>query len=105
VGAVPSAPRANIEQGDGFKASTGAVPNPLQRLTDPAAQAACLNAITAEYGGRVSVVDFARFEGSPALVVVIDGARIAAGKRLVVVVGPTCGTGNAIADERYRTTI
>jgi hypothetical protein len=77
---------------------------PLARLAQPAARAACLAAITTEYGGQVALVDYAAFQGQAALVVVVDGARTAAGKRLVVVVGPDCGIGGAIADERYRTT-
>jgi hypothetical protein len=85
----------------GNQADSG-VAGPLARLTDRTALAACLNAIIAEYGGQVTVVDFARYEGSPALIVVVQGARVAAGRRLVVVVGPTCGVGNAIADERHR---
>jgi hypothetical protein len=80
------------------------VPAPLARLSQPAARAACLDAITGEYGGQVSLVDYAAFEGRPALVVVVDGTRTGAGKRLIVVVGPDCGIGGAIADERYRTT-
>ncbi|WP_433212455.1 hypothetical protein ACQP00_52530 [Dactylosporangium sp. CS-047395] len=80
------------------------VPGPLARLAQPAARAACLAAITTEYGGQVALVDYAAFQGQAALVVVVDGARTAVGKRLVVVVGPDCGIGGAIADERYRTT-
>ncbi|HTJ39757.1 MAG TPA: hypothetical protein VL738_41625 [Dactylosporangium sp.] len=79
------------------------VPSPLARLSQPAARAACLAAITGEYGGQVSLVDYAAFEGQAALVVVVDGTRVGAGKRLIVVVGPDCGVGGAIADERYRT--
>jgi hypothetical protein len=79
-------------------------PSALARLSLPAARAACLAAIVGEYGGQVSLVDYAAFEGRAALVVVLDGTRIGAGKRLVVVVGPDCGLGGAIADERYRTT-
>ncbi|WP_433054153.1 hypothetical protein [Dactylosporangium sp. CS-033363] len=80
------------------------VPGPLARLAQPAARAACLAAITTEYGGQVALVDYAAFQGQAALVVVVDGSRTAVGKRLVVVVGPDCGIGGAIADERYRTT-
>ncbi|MER7003022.1 hypothetical protein ABT297_08230 [Dactylosporangium sp. NPDC000555] len=90
---------ASIEAG----APTG-VPSPLARLSAPAARAACLTAITKEYGGQVSLVDYAAFEGQAALVVVVDGTRVGGGKRLIVVVGPDCGVGGAIADERYRTT-
>ncbi|MEV4130900.1 hypothetical protein AB0J72_01895 [Dactylosporangium sp. NPDC049742] len=81
------------------------VPEALQRLTDPVARAACLNAVVGEYGGQVAVVDYARFEGKPALVVIVDGTRVGAGKRLVIAVGPDCGIGGAIADELYRGTV
>jgi len=77
----------------------------LTRHADPTARAACLGAITREYGGQVTTVDFARFEGQPVLVTVIDGTRVAGGRHLVVVVGPDCGLGGAIADERYRGTV
>jgi hypothetical protein len=80
------------------------VPDPLRRLLDPVARAACLNAVVGEYGGQVALVDYARFEGQPALVVIVDGTRVGAGKRLVLVVGPDCGIGGAIADELYRGT-
>ncbi|MET7400712.1 hypothetical protein ABZS66_45260 [Dactylosporangium sp. NPDC005572] len=93
-------------KGDSAKGTdlSGDVPAPLRRLGEPTARAACLTAITREYGGQVVLVDYARFEGQPALVVVLDGTRVGAGKRLIVVVGPDCGIGNAIADERYRGT-
>ncbi|MEV4507807.1 hypothetical protein AB0K00_02465 [Dactylosporangium sp. NPDC049525] len=78
------------------------VPEELRRLQDPAARAACLNAVVREYGGQVALVDYARFEGQPALVVIVDGTRLGAGKRLVIAVGPDCGIGAAIADELYR---
>jgi hypothetical protein len=89
----------------GPKANALDVPGALRRLIDPDARTACLNAIVREYGGRVALVDFARFNGGPALVVVVDDAPAAVGKRLVVVVGPACGQGNAIADERYRAAV
>ncbi|MEV6931523.1 hypothetical protein AB0M46_44505 [Dactylosporangium sp. NPDC051485] len=100
---------ANLQGAEG--AGTGTAPGaasvtgPLSRLAGPAARGACLAAITREYGGQVSLVDYAAFEGQPALVVVLDGTRVGAGKRLVVAVGPNCGIGGAIADERYRTTV
>jgi hypothetical protein len=78
------------------------VPAELRRLRDPVARAACLNAVVGEYGGQVALVDYARFEGQPALVVIVDGTRLGAGKRLVIAVGPDCGIGGAIADELYR---
>ncbi|WP_238009619.1 hypothetical protein KZZ52_60070 [Dactylosporangium sp. AC04546] len=102
-----SAPASPLDAKDGSANKTdlaGDVPDPLRRLGDPTARAACLTAITREYGGQVVLVDYARFQGQPALVVILDGTRVGAGKRLVVVVGPDCGIGNAIADERYRGT-
>ncbi|GAA2367948.1 hypothetical protein [Dactylosporangium salmoneum] len=101
---------ANVQGAEGAgpgatsgRTSVTGVPGPLSRLAGPAARGACLAAITREYGGQVTLVDYAAFEGQPALVVVLDGTRVGAGKRLVVVVGPDCGIGGAIADERYRT--
>jgi len=80
------------------------VPSGLAPLIAPATRAACLNAIVAQYGGQVAIVDYARFQGSPALVVLLDGASFANGGRGVVVVGPQCGTGNT-TDERYKTAL
>lgn len=103
------APQAPMIAGEGSGAadvgkssSVSAVPGPLRRLLDPVARAACLNAVVGEYGGQVALVDYARFEGKPAVVVIVDGTRLGAGKRLVIVVGPDCGLGGAIADELYR---
>lgn len=82
-------------------APLAAVPEPLRPLTEPDARAACLKAVVAEYGGTVTTLDYARYQGSPALVILLDGAHGIAHRKWVVVVGPTCGTGGAIADERY----
>jgi hypothetical protein len=110
---VPQTQSRNaLAEGDGAGSASaaagakapGQVPSPLARLAAPAARAACLTAITKEYGGQVTLVDYAAFEGQPALIVVVDGSRTAVDKRLVIVVGPGCGLGGAIADERYRTT-
>ena len=62
-------------------------PEDLGRLNDPVALRGCLAAIVAVHGGTPSVVDYARFEGRPALVVILVGT----GARRVVVVGPQCG--------------
>jgi hypothetical protein len=80
-------------------------PAGLERLLDPRQRVRCLDAIIREYGGVVSLIDYARYEGSPALVVALAGARIAPSNRLVVVVGPTCGDNDAISDQRYMTQI
>jgi hypothetical protein len=72
------------------------VPQQLRRLTDPIALSACLTAIKGAYGqptAAVRLVDFARFEGSPAVVVLLPDS--------VWVSGPDCGlTG---PDTRYST--
>jgi hypothetical protein len=59
----------------------------LTRLNDPQALRGCLAAIVARHGGTPSVVDYARFQGQPALIVIL-----ATGDRhRIVVAGPTCG--------------
>jgi hypothetical protein len=76
-------------------ASKGAAPTPLQRLTDPAALADCLTAIGRVHAGSPRLVDYANFEGRPAILVLLRQGAIAT----VVVVGPDCGRDGA--DERY----
>jgi hypothetical protein len=76
-------------------------PAGLERLLDIRLRGQCLDAIIREYGGTVTLLDYARYEGSPALMVVLSGTRIASPGRLVVVVGPTCGENNAITDQRF----
>ncbi len=78
-----------------------AVPEALRPLAQPDARDSCVKAILKEYGGAATLLDYAQYQGSPALVVVIDGAHGVPGRKWVVVVGPKCGTGGAIADERY----
>lgn len=77
----------------------------LERLADRAARVVCLAAVTAAYGAGplvVDLVDYASFEGSPALVIVfVDRA----GERWVWVVGPGCGHPPSVADTRYRTRV
>jgi hypothetical protein len=73
----------------------------LARLNDRAALATCLNAIAAEHGAgpmTVQNVDFARFEGSPALVV-----RFGAGDgNWAWASGPDCGQPGFGAATRYQ---
>ncbi|WP_433792800.1 hypothetical protein [Actinoplanes sp. CA-252034] len=73
----------------------------LDRLAMPTAVAACIDEITrANSGGVISVefVDYARFEGAPALIV-----RFSAANGIWVwAVGPECGTPGAGADELKR---
>jgi hypothetical protein len=69
----------------------------LGRFIDPGALAQCLNAVGAAQPGRVNFVDFAYFEGSPALVISITSST----GQVWFVAGANCGqTG---PDERYRT--
>lgn len=79
------------------------VPEQLRRLRDPAALDGCLAALIHAHGGTVSTLDYARFEGGPALVVVLREAD-QAGTRRIVVAGPDCGQPNAGPDERYTVT-
>lgn len=99
--ALERAPNAAGGGGPRSATSDDSVADELEPLRDPARRSACLSAITREYGGAVALVDFARFRGTPALVILVDGARAATGRRWVIVVGPTCGTNNVIADELY----
>jgi hypothetical protein len=68
------------------------VPSELARLLDPAALRACLTAVNTVRPGQAWLVDFARYEGRPALVVyVLTVAPNLRGARSAVVVGPACG--------------
>ncbi|MFC0004284.1 hypothetical protein [Micromonospora siamensis] len=80
-------------------------PGTLDRLTDPAALDTCLGEITTEHGAgplTVDVVDYAAFQGAPALVV---GFVDAAGARWAWVSGPECGVPGSGADTRYRSRV
>jgi hypothetical protein len=74
----------------------------LRRLAAPAALDDCLRAIAAEHGRPVSsvpLIDYALFEGLPALVVSFTDT---AGEQWIWVAGPDCGLDNAAASTRYR---
>jgi hypothetical protein len=81
-------------------ASDGAVPDQLRRLTEPVARSACLGAIERTGRGTVTAIDYARFQGSPALVVLLSRTDTTPAQRQVVVVGPRCGESGTI-DEKY----
>ncbi|MFE9689806.1 hypothetical protein [Micromonospora sp. NPDC005806] len=104
---VPSA------TGDSQKALGGAAPGNerlsaatgLDRLTRPEALDSCLGAISAEHGpGEITVdlVDYATFQGRPALVVTFVDAG---GLRWAWVSGPECGVPGSGADTRFRTRV
>lgn len=75
------------------------VPPPLQRLIDPIALQECLNAVARVVPGRVELVDYAYFEGSPALVITITSAN---GPWLFVA-GGNCG--QLGPDEKFQTSL
>jgi hypothetical protein len=64
------------------------VPTELSRLAAPEALNQCLQAVSGTIPGDVVGVDFARYAGAPALIVVIRAADDA---RWVGVTGPDCG--------------
>jgi hypothetical protein len=63
------------------------VPTELARLLDPVALRACIAAVESLTPGRATTVDFARYQGRPALVVTVGTAS----GPVAVVVGPACG--------------
>jgi hypothetical protein len=73
-------------------------PEGLSRLLALPALDDCLTAIRSAHPGTVTIVDYARFEGAPALIVAITATS---GSTRVVVAGPDCGRSGT--DERYTT--
>ncbi len=67
------------------------------RLDDPAALAACLSAVVARYGGQPTLVDYARYQGQPAVIVVLATGST----RRVVAAGTSCGLPEAGPAELY----
>ncbi|WFE25660.1 hypothetical protein O7623_20040 [Solwaraspora sp. WMMD791] len=77
----------------------------LGRFTDQAALADCLASVTAEHGTGalgVGVVDLARFEGAPAVVISFTDSS---GADWIWVSGSRCGVPAAGADTRYSTQV
>jgi hypothetical protein len=60
----------------------------LRRLAEPTALRTCLDAIATTHPGVATAVDFARFDGTPALIVLVQTGQ---GGSTVVAVGPGCG--------------
>ncbi|MDG4834740.1 hypothetical protein O7627_36345 [Solwaraspora sp. WMMD1047] len=85
--------------------ATDRSPAELARLTDRAALSGCLDAV-AEAHARgpltVEVVDYATFEGTPALILRFVDAT---GVRWAMAAGPACGLPGSGADTRYRTQV
>ncbi|MBM0277385.1 hypothetical protein [Micromonospora tarensis] len=73
----------------------------LARLTDEAALTTCLADLAAEHGSAplaVETIDYARFQGEPALVIRFTDAT---GTRWSWVSGPECGVPGSGSDSRY----
>jgi hypothetical protein len=66
-------------------------PGPLFRLTDPDALRGCLDTVLTSHPGTVTALDYAMYQGQPALVILV---RQVSGS-VVVAVGPDCGIGGA----------
>ncbi|MEU2664074.1 hypothetical protein ACLQ20_19495 [Micromonospora sp. DT46] len=114
LAALPSSPKARPFTGGppgeqpGVQAEGGRLPGSvtgLDRLTDPAALGACIAEIKAEHGNGplvVDVVDYARFQGRPALIVRFTDAT---GAHWAWASGPECGVPGSGSDSRYRTRV
>lgn len=74
-------------------------PRDLSRLDSQADLQACLGLLTTVYNRAPTLVDYAKYQGQPALVVVLDGA---AGTKIVVV-GAKCGLAGVGTDQIYAT--
>jgi hypothetical protein len=72
----------------------------LSRLTDNGELLTCLAAVTRRYGGTPVSVDYANYQGAPALIVVL----VVDGSRRIVVAGPNCGLPGTGADVRAAVT-
>ncbi|GAA1769660.1 hypothetical protein [Luedemannella helvata] len=81
---------AEATDGDAAKASVP-VPAPLAALAAPATLRGCLDAIGAATGGTPLRAEFASYEGTPALVVVVTRP----GGQTVAVAGGACRAGDA----------
>jgi hypothetical protein len=96
---APIAPDVQQERPDQRVPIGGEVPDELATLwADPDP---CLRAVHAGYRPdpvEIQLVDFARFEDRPALVIWLT----ADGNREVLVTGPDCGRSPTYLDERYR---
>jgi hypothetical protein len=77
-------------------------PPMLQRLTEPSALRACLEAIASEHGAAavaIRLIDYASFEGGPSMLVLFTDT---ADQEVVWMAGPQCGAPGMGADTRYR---
>jgi hypothetical protein len=100
AGAAPNAPGTGTNARLSQRPPTAVLPPQdaaLTRLEDPGALRRCLLSIESRYGGQPVVLDYARFQGAPALIVVLSNGAV----HRTVVAGPRCGLPGAGPDERY----
>jgi len=83
----PAGQNTDSKAGEQPQFSNGEAAGALARLTTPAGLAACLAAVAAVHPGTPVLLDYARFEGEPALVIVVRQATLSK----IIVVGPDCG--------------
>jgi hypothetical protein len=93
--------------GSGLAPEVGRLSGPLglERLTRPEALDDCLAAISVEHGPgpiTVDLIDYASFQGRPALVVTFVDTE---GARWAWASGPECGVPGSGADTRFRTRV
>lgn len=86
----------NLAPGAPAETAQANPPAALARLRDPTTLRECLTMISVAVPGRPVSIDYARFEGSAALVVAL------AEPTRTVVVGPACGLPGSGADLRYQ---
>ncbi|MCW3842348.1 hypothetical protein ONA70_19810 [Micromonospora yasonensis] len=103
--ASPLLERSDSEPGLATKSERLTTPLGLDRLARPGPLDDCLTAIDAEHGSgpiTVDLVDYASFQGRPAVVVAfVDRA----GARWAWASGPECGLPGSGADTRFRTRV
>jgi hypothetical protein len=83
----PAGQSTDNKTGESPQFANGEAPSALARLTTPAGLADCLRAVAAVHPGAAVLLDFARFTGQPALVIVVRQAD----SSKIIVVGPDCG--------------
>ncbi|GHJ46682.1 hypothetical protein Cs7R123_40240 [Catellatospora sp. TT07R-123] len=92
-----STPETKSTPGDASSWMSQNTPPELRQLAESQpALGGCLSAVSATLPGTVELVDFARFEGRPALVITMATTT----GRWVVVAGPQCGVNGS--DELFR---
>lgn len=84
---TPPSVRTSDAQAETPQFTVELAPDGLARLTAPAGLGDCLRAVASRYPGVVVVLDYARFEGQPALMIVIRQDSTSK----IVAVGPDCG--------------